>query len=137
MVRARQIDIPEDSQETSNLSLVQDSAHRTMGGFPYVESIGKNNIGMICIINVLEESDLHFSQGGNSTGSSFILNIQTVPVYGEFGGKDDLDNELHDVLLFDRDVIEEYRGRFKGKSVTSDEVDNFLGELPVSDSIGA
>ena len=61
MVRARQIDIPEDSQETSNLSLVQDSAHRTMGGFPYVESIGKNNIGMICIINVLKESDLHFT----------------------------------------------------------------------------
>ena len=34
-------------------------------------------------------------------------------------------------------MIEEYRGRFKGKSVASDEVDNFLGELPVSDSIGA
>ena len=88
-----------------------------MSGFPDMKFVNKNNIGMVCVVYVLEESDFHFSHGGRPTGSSYILDIQTVPINGVLGSQDNLDNELPDVLLFDWDVIEEYGGGLEMKII--------------------
>ena len=107
-----------------------------MSGFPDVKFVSKNNIGIVCVVYVLEESDFHFSHGGSPTGTSFILDIKTVPIDGVLGSQDNLNNELPDVLLFDWDVIEEYGGRLERKIIVGDKVDDLLGELSVFDSIG-
>ena len=64
------------------------------------------------------------------------MDIQTVPINGVLGSKDNLSNKLSDVLLLDWDVIEEYGGGLERKIIVGDEVDILLGKLPVFDSIG-
>ena len=38
-----------------------------MSGFPDVKLVGENDVGMVCVVYLLEESDLHFSHRGGPT----------------------------------------------------------------------
>ena len=44
--------------------MVQNSADRSMSGFPYMELVDENDVGMVCVVYMFEKSDLHFSQRG-------------------------------------------------------------------------
>ena len=101
-----------------------------------MEFVDQYNVGVVGV-NMLEKPDFHFSHGGSPTGSFFILDIEAVSVDGEFGGKYYFDNELPDVFVFNRDMIEENGGGFERKIIVSDEMNDFLGESPVFDGIWA
>ena len=92
---------------------------------------------MVGIIDVFEQSNLHFSHGGSSTGTFIILNVKAVSVNGVFGGKDYFDNELSNVFVPDGDMVEEDGGGFKRKIIISDKMNNFLSKSPVFYGIGA
>ena len=121
----------------SNLSLIKNSAYRTVSGFPDMEFVDQHNVGVIGVVNMLKKPDFHFSHGGSLAGSFLILDIEAVSVDGVFGGEYYFDNELPDVFVFNRDMIEEDRGGFERKIIVGDKVDNLLGKLPVFDSVGA
>jgi hypothetical protein len=92
---------------------------------------------MVGVIDMFEQSNLHFSHGGSLTRTFVILNVKTVSVNGVFGGKDYFDNELSDVFVPNGDMIEEDGGGFKRKVKVSDKMNNFLSKSPVFYGIGA
>ena len=51
-------------EKESNLPLVQNSADRSMSGFPYMELVDENDVGKVCVVYMFKKSDLHFSQRG-------------------------------------------------------------------------
>ena len=91
---------------------------------------------MVGVIDVFEQSNLHFSHGGSPTGSFFVLDIQNVPINGVLCSQDNLNNKLSDVILLDWDVIIKYGRGLERKIIVGDKVDDLLGELSVFDSIG-
>ena len=53
---------------------------------------------MVGVVDVFEKPDFHFSHGGSSTGSFFVLDVNAVSVDGVFGGKNYFNNELPNVF---------------------------------------
>ena len=92
---------------------------------------------MVGVVDVFKESDFHFSHGGSSTGTFFVLDVEAVSVNGVFGGKDYFNNELPNVFVSDGYMIEEDGGGFKREIVVGDKMNNFLSKSPVFDGIWA
>ena len=72
-----------------------------------MEFVDQDDVGMVGVIDMFEQSNFHFSHRGSMTGAFIVLNIKTVSVDGVFGGEDYFDNELSDVFVPDGDMVEE------------------------------
>ena len=125
------------SQKKSNFSLIQDPAYGTMSRFPDVEFVGKNNVGMIGVVYVFEESNLHLPHRGRPAGASCFLNIEAITVDSVFSGKNNFDYKLFDMFLFDWNMVKKYGGGFQWDYIVRYEVCYFLSKLPVFDGIWA
>ena len=84
----------------------------------------KSNIGMICIINFLEQPDLHLPQRRRAACLGGILNIQAID--GIFCGQDNFNDELFNVFVFDDNMIKQDGCGVDGETVVRDEIYNLL-----------
>jgi hypothetical protein len=77
-----------------------------------MEFTSKNNVGMIGVVYVFEESNLHLPHRERPAGASCVLNIEAIAVDSVFCGKNNFDYKLFDMLLSDWNVVKKYGGGF-------------------------
>ena len=77
-----------------------------------MEFASENNVGMIGVVYVFEESNFHLPHRGRPAGASCVLNIEAIAVDSVFSGKNNFDYKLFDMLLSDWNVVKKYGGGF-------------------------
>ena len=67
----------------------------------------KSDVGMICVVNFLEQPDLHVPERRRAACLGGILNVQAVAIDGIFCGKDNFNDKLFNVFVFDDNMIKQ------------------------------